>query len=248
MPKYETRLLRRTEVAAGTLSFFFEKPDGFIHKPGQNADFTLLNPPETDPEGNTRTFSFVSAPYEPEIEIATRMRDTAFKRTLGVMPLGTTVAMEGPMGSMTLQNDASRPAVFLAGGIGITPFVSMSRRAAHEKLPHRIYLFYSNRRPADAPFLRELTDLQNENHNYHLIPTMTQADEEVWSGETGYINEAMLRKYLANEAGGSGTAGVLAAPIYYLAGPPAMTTAMRGMLNAAGVDDDYIKSEEFSGY
>lgn len=248
MAKYEIKLLRRAEVAAGTMSFFFEKPAGLAYKPGQNADYTLINPPETDPEGNTRTFSFVSAPYEPEIEIATRMRDTAFKRILRDMPLGTTVQFDGPMGSMTLQNDASRPAIFLAGGIGITPFVSMLRRAAREKLPHRLWLFYSNRRPADAAFLRELTDLQNENRNFHLVATMTQADDEIWDGETSYINEEMLKKYLGGETGGPNGAGGLAAPIYYLAGPPAMTTAMRGMLNAAGVDDDYIKSEEFSGY
>lgn len=226
------------EVATDTMSFFFEKPPGFIFKAGQNADYTLIEPPETDPEGNTRSFSFTSAPFEPEIEIATRMRDTAFKRTLASMPAGTLLELTAPMGSMTLQNDASRPAVFLAGGIGITPFVSMSRQAAHDKLPHRIHLFYSNRRPQDAPFLRELTDLQNENPNFHLIPTMTKAGEEVWDGETGYLDGAMLKRYLDN----------VSTPIYYLAGPPAMTAAMRTMLNGIGVDDDNIRSEEFSGY
>src|SRR5258708_14324050 len=112
------------------------------------------------------------------MEIAPRMRDTAFKRVLKPMPPGTPITIDGPMGSMTLQNDSSRPAVFLAGGIGITPFISMARRAAHEKLPHKIFLFYSNHKPADAPFLRELTDLQNENHNYKLIATMTYSNEE----------------------------------------------------------------------
>lgn len=254
MPKYEIKLLRRAEVAAGTMAFFFEKPRlpqaagnadgaGFNFKPGQNADYALINPPETDAEGNTRTFSFASAPFESEIMIATRMRDTAFKRVLATMPLGSVLQMDGPIGSMTLQNDASRPAVFLAGGIGITPFVSMARNAAHERLPHRIFLFYSNRTPADAAFLRELTDLQNENHNYHLVATMTQANEESWDGETGYINEAMLRKYLA----GAGAGGVLA-PIYYLAGSPAFVAAMWTLLNGMGVDDDNIKAEDFAGY
>lgn len=246
MPKYEIKLVRRAEVAAGTHTFFFEKPrlpDGtpFNFKPGQNADYTLLDPPETDAEGNTRTFSFVSAPFEPTLQIATRMRDTAFKRVLATMPLGSVLQMDGPLGSMTLQNDASRPAVFFAGGIGITPFVSMTRLAAHDHLSHRIFLFYSNRTPADAAFLRELTDLQNENHNYHLIATMTQASEEAWDGEAGYITETMLRKYLA------GVGGVLA-PIYYLAGPPAFVAAMRALLNGVGVDDDYIKAEDFAGY
>ena len=238
MAKYEIKILRHAEVAAGTMSFFFEKPAGFIYKAGQNADYTLIDPPEIDAEGNARTFSFVSAPHEPEIEIATRMRDTAFKRTLLALPPARPVAFEGPLGSMTLQNDASRPAVFIAGGIGITPFVSMARYAAHEKLPHRIFLFYSNRRPQDAAFLRELTDLQNENHNFHLIPTMTQADEESWDGEIGYIDAMMLERHLDD----------LLAPIYYLAGPPAMTASMRAMLNGAGVNDDNIRAEDFSGY
>lgn len=238
MAKYEIKLVRKNEVAAGTMSFFFTKPEGFIFKPGQNADYTIVDPPETDPEGNTRTFSFVSAPYEPEIEIATRMRDTAFKRTLASLPSGATLSFEGPFGSMTLQNDASRPAVFLAGGIGITPFVSMARHATREKLPRAIYLFYSNRTPQDAAFLRELTDLQNENHNFHLIPTMTKDDEESWDGEAGYIDGTMLARHL----------GDVHAPIYYLAGPPAMTLAMRSILDGLGVDSDWVKSEEFSGY
>lgn len=244
MPKYEIKLLHRAEIAAGTMSFFFEKPrlpGGaiFNFKSGQNANYTLINPPETDAEGNTRIFSFVSAPFEPEMQIATRMRDTAFKRVLATIPLGSVLQLEGPMGSITLHNDASRPAVLLAGGIGITPFVSMVREAAHRRLPHRIFLFYSNRTPADAAFLRELTDLQNENHNYHLVAMMTQANEESWDGEVGYINEAMLHKYLA---------GDVLAPIYYLAGPPAFVAAMRALLNSMGVDDDYIKAEGFAGY
>ncbi len=246
MPKYEIKLVRRAEVAAGTMSFFFEKPrlpDGtpFAFKPGQNADYTLIAPPETDPEGNTRTFSFASAPFEPEIEIVTRMRDTAFKRVLATVPLGSILQVEGPLGSMTLHNNAARPAVLLAGGIGITPFLSMARHAAHEHLPHRIFLFYSNRTPADAAFLRELTDLQNENRNYHLIPTMTAANEDAWDGETSYIDAAMLGKHLA------GAGGILA-PIYYLAGPFTFTTAMRTMLNGAGVNDDDIRAEDFAGY
>ncbi len=242
MPKFEIKLVRREEAALGTMSFYFEKPAGLAFKAGQNADYTLINPPETDAEGNTRTFSFSSAPHEPEIMITSRMRDSAFKRVLKTMPLGTAVQFEGPMGSMMLHHDTSRPAVFIAGGIGITPFLSMTRQVIHEKLPHHIYLFYSNRKPVDAAFLRELTDMKNENHNFHLIATMTDADEESWDGETGRVSAPMIEKYLANEGGG------LNAPIYYLAGPPAMSTGVRMMLNQAGIDDDYIKSEEFSGY
>ena len=64
---YASRLLNRVEVAEGTIAFQFEKPPGFDFKPGQSADLTLLNPPETDSEGNVRTFSIASAPFEDQL-------------------------------------------------------------------------------------------------------------------------------------------------------------------------------------
>jgi ferredoxin-NADP reductase len=172
--------------------------------------------------------------------IATRMRDSAFKRVLRKAELGLNVKIEGPSGSLVLHRKAEKPAVFLAGGIGITPFLSIIRQAAHEKAPHRLYLFYSNRRPEDAPFLDVLADAARQNPNFHLIATMTEMDksQREWKGETGFLNKEMLTKHLPTLHG----------PIYYLAGPPAMVTAMRNMLTEAKIDEDDIRSEEFSGY
>jgi ferredoxin-NADP reductase len=84
---------------------------------------------------------------------------------LQAMPLGSAVRIEGPSGGLTLHNNVSRTAVLLAGGIGITPFRSIVARAAKESLFHRIILFYSNRRPEDAPFLDELQALEKVNPN-----------------------------------------------------------------------------------
>lgn len=80
MPIYKVKLKSRQEIAAGTMAFHFEKPEGFIYKAGQFGDYTLISPSETDTEGNTRGFSLASAPYEDYLMFATRMRDTAFKR------------------------------------------------------------------------------------------------------------------------------------------------------------------------
>jgi ferredoxin-NADP reductase len=171
------RLTERYEVAENTTAFHLEKPVGWTFKAGQFLEITLLNPAETDAEGNTRVFSIASAPHEPSIMVATRLRNTAFKRTLKSMPLDSQVKIGGPFGSLTLHNNASRPAVFLAGGIGITPFRSILLHAAQKKLPHRIFLFYSNRRPEDAPFLEELQMLQEENANYKLMATMTEMEK-----------------------------------------------------------------------
>ena len=235
-----TMLLSRMEVAEATTAFIFGRPDNFDFKAGQSADFTMINPPETDAEGNTRAFSIASPPYEPEIMITTRIRNTAFKRTLKSMKIGTELNIDGPFGSMTLHNNATRPAVFLAGGIGITPFRSMVLRAAKDQLSHQLYLFYSNRYPEAAAFLEELRDLEKKNHHYKFIATMDESGEShrVWQGETGHINKGMLTKYLTNLDG----------PIYYIAGPPSMVSSMHSMLNEAGVNDDDIRSEAFSGY
>ena len=170
---YGPKLLNRVEVAEGTMAFHFEKPSAFDFKPGQSADVTLLIPPETDSEGNTRTFSIASSPFENQLVFATRMRDTAFKRSLKNVSLGTEVKIDSAMGSFTLHKNSAKPAVFLAGGIGITPFLSIVRQADHDRLAHKIHLFYSNRRPEDAPFLESLQVLEKSNPNFQLICTMT---------------------------------------------------------------------------
>ena len=152
MPIFKTTLRRKEEIAAGTMAFHFEKPEGFTFKAGQFGDFTLINPGETDAEGNIRGFSLASAPYEGDLMFATRMRDTAFKRVLRAMDIGTEVSLDAPYGSFTLHNNSSIPAVFLTGGIGVTPVRSIVLQAAHDSLSHKIFLFDSNRKPEDSAF------------------------------------------------------------------------------------------------
>jgi len=240
VPVFMAKLLSRSEVAENTLAFWFEKPSDWTFKAGQFLDITLINPPETDAEGNTREFSIASAPSEPTIMVATRVRDSAFKRVLRSLPLKTQVKIEGPFGDLRLHNDASRPAVFLSGGIGITPLRSILVRAARERLPHRLYLFFANRRPEDAPFLDDIRSLERENPQFKFVPVMTQMEKSrrPWQGETGRISQELLGKYLKSEK----------SAIYYITGPAGLVQGMHAMLNGAGVDDDDIRMEEFSGY
>ncbi len=223
---YQVRLRGRHQVAERSMAFEFEKPAGFTFKAGQFVEVTLIDPPETDAEGNGRAFSIASAPHEDILLVATRMRDTAFKRVLAAMKLGATVRVEGPFGDLVLHNNSARTAVLLAGGIGITPFRSIVLRAAREKLPHRVFLFYSNRRPEDAPFLEELRDTEAQNPNYTFVGTITEPEKSrhPWRGETGFINADMLSRYSKD----------VVSPVYYIAGPPAMVSGLRAMLNIRG--------------
>lgn len=237
---FHSRLVKSEVVAEGTMAFHFLKPEGFEFRPGQAIDVTLLDPAETDGEGNTRTFSIASAPFENDLMVATRMRDTAFKRVLGQASAGLEVKMDGPSGSLVLRRKSDRPVVFLAGGIGITPFRSIIRQATYDKAPHQLWLFYSNRRPEDAPFLDLFAACANENPRFHFIATMTQSEKSrrSWSGATGVVTREMLVQFLPAIQG----------PVYSLAGPPAMVAAMRRVLAEAEVEEDDIRTEEFSGY
>jgi ferredoxin-NADP reductase len=237
---YAAVLKQREEIAEATMAFHLEKPTGFEFRPGQAIDLTLINPPDTDSEGSSRAFSIASAPYEDELLVVTRMRDTAFKRVLRVLPVGASVKVDGPSGYFTLHRNSTRTAVFLAGGIGITPFLSMARQAAHDQLSQQLYLFYGNRRPEDAAFLDVLAALTKTNSRFHFIPTMSEMEKSLreWTGESGFIDQGMLNRYLPDLQG----------PAYYVAGPPGMVAVMRQTLTAAGVDEDDIRTEEFSGY
>jgi ferredoxin-NADP reductase len=167
------------------------------------------------------------------------MRDTAFKRILKKMAIGTEVIFDGAYGSFSLQNNTKIPAVFLSGGIGITPVRSIVLQATRDKTAHKIFLFYANKTPKDAAYLNELTAAQKANPNFKLIPSMTDSEgSKDWKGETGFFTKEMLEKYI----------GDLSLPIYYISGPASMVTSIRKTLNEAGIDDDNIRTEEFSGY
>jgi ferredoxin-NADP reductase len=226
----EVALLGREEVAAGTLAFRLSRPPGFAFKAGQSVTVSLLEPP-AEPNSAQRIFSLVSAPFEADLVVATRMREgSAFKRALGALAVGAKLRLKGPRGLMTLHEDRARAAVFIAGGIGITPFMSMLRQAAHDGLARRLMLLYSNRSPADAPFLAELQKLAQQNGGFRLLARMTDAE--------GFLDEGAVKRFVAEAA----------SPLYYLAGPPAMVTAMKGILRGAGVGDADVRSEQFYGY
>ena len=240
MADYLLPLKERKEIAEDTMAFWFDiSGTNFNFKPGQYAVFTLINPPLTDEEGNIRNFSIASSPKNKnQIMIASRMRNTAFKNSLKSIKIGTKVKISGPLGSFTLHENNKKPAVFLAGGIGITPFRSMIEFAAQEKLSHKIYLFYSNKTPKSTAFLKDLEDFSKKNKNFKFIPTVTEYEGKDWKYEFGRCNIEMIKKYVKD----------IKKPIYYSAGPPGMVAAMKAMLLESGIKEDNIKTEDFVGY
>ena len=240
MIAYRSTLLSRTEVANDTMAFHFERPRTFLFKPGQYVDLTLLGPQPGSSNGLTHTFSIASSPFAGDLVVTTRMRDTVFKRALSALPINTEVRIEGPMGSFILHNNTARPAVLLAGGIGIAPFLSILSYAAAERLRHPIVLFYANRYFEDAAFMDALWKLGEANPRFRFVPTFTRMPNNYrgWKGETGHISPEMLSTHI----------GSLRGPIYYVAGPSPIVAGACRTLAQAGVDQDDIRTEEFAGY
>lgn len=115
--------------------------------------------------------------------------------------------------------------------------MSMLRHAANGALQQQLVLLYSNRRPEDCALLTELQRLEGDHRYFRLVATMTPMGRSrlPWTGATGRIDEALVRRVTAE----------LANPVYYVAGPPAMVTALRDELEDAGIAADDIRSEEF---
>lgn len=231
------KLIKKETVAEGTMAFHFSKPEGFEFRAGQFADYTLIDPPETDEEGNTRGFSLVQAPFEPDLVAATRMRDTAFKRVLKDLPVGTEVKLDAPYGDFTLHKTESTPAVFIIGGIGVTPVRSMIAQATHDKTSHKITLLHASRTPADLPLKADFEQLARDNPNFTYIMTVDSPTGD-WQGEHGRVTPEMVKKHVPD----------LSKPIYYLSGPEGMVKAMRKLLVDLKANEDNIRTEEFAGY
>ena len=176
------------------MAFQFEKPNGFVYKAGQYIDLSLTGSQHESANGLTHTFSIASSPFDKNLMVTTRMRNTVFKQALSILPIGSPARIEGPMGSFSLHKSTATPAVFLAGGIGIAPFLSMLSYATGEGLRHSIVLFYANRYLKDAAFMDSLWNLECANPRFRFVPILTRMTNNNgdWRGRTGHISSEML--------------------------------------------------------
>jgi ferredoxin-NADP reductase len=227
----------KRQVAKGTVFVLFAVDDYPDYRPGSYFWVELPERGHDDEKGLRRHISLATSPTERGVVgLATRLRDSAFKRTLTELEVGDEVQVEEPKGSFLLPEDIGVTYVFVAGGIGITVFRSMLRYVADESLPYRITLVYSNRDRESAAFLDELEELEQSVEGLRVVLTMT--DDDGWEGETRRIDAELLREHV----------GELQNKQFLVAGPPAMTEAVVDALHAAGVPEDRVLAGKFSGY
>ena len=233
------KIKEKREVAKGTLLVVFDlQGEELDWTAGQYFWVDLLESHYRDERGLRRHISVVTSPNERGVlGLCTRLRDTAFKKTLAELPVGAEVDVEQPKGDFLLPTDTDQTYVFIAGGIGITVFRCMLRYITEEGLPHRVTLVYSNRDRESTAFLDELTELERENSNVRLVVTMT--NDPGWDGETRRIDAGFLRDHLD---------GGLESFHYLIAGPPGMVEGVAETLAQAGVPEEQVEAGRFSGY
>jgi len=227
----------KREVAKGTLLVLFAV-DGYPdYRPGSYFWVELPDRGHTDEKGLRRHISLVTSPTDQGVVgLATRLRDTAFKQTLVELAVGDEIVVEEPKGSFLLPEETGADYVFVAGGIGITVFRSMLRYVADEQLLYRITLVYSNRDRESAAFLDELAELERRIEGLRVVLIMTE--EAGWEGETRRIDAEVLGDVV----------GELETRRFLVAGPPAMAQAVVDSLLAAGLPEDRVLADKFSGY
>lgn len=231
-------LRQREQVAEGTMRFDFDLGEASLDfQPGQFINIDLIDPLYTDENGNHRHFTILNSPHERHrVSIATRMRDSAFKRSLRDMPMGAPVEIGKVGGNFTLPENTGRPLVFLAGGIGITPFFCISTFIMEECSPYHVTLLYSNRDRSSSAFLSELQSFDARNPAFRLVAIMT--DDDTWTGEKHRLDAEVIKGYISDPP----------ACFFMMAGPPAMNEALAGELATLGVPREQVKADHFLGY
>lgn len=213
-----TKIKPETDYA---LSLILEKPIGFHFYPGQYIDYELN---AHDPSGNIRSFTISASPSEDFLMLTTKKGQSEFKKKLFTLKPNDEISASPPVGTFIL--DESSPAVFIAGGIGITPFRSMIKYAIDQKLSTPITLIYSN---SDENFIfkEELDNWQK------LMPAL----------KIIYHNSTRLGHLINIDP-----SYLLPNAIYYLAGPPKFVDAMQKILLDMKTDETNIRSDYFDGY
>ena len=234
------RLKEIVPIATDAYDFVFTTNQKFNFKPGQYLEWTFAHP-HPDNRGNRRYFTIASSPTEPDIKMGLKFYNPAstYKKNLLSMIANDTLVASQLAGDFTLPKDKNKKLVFIAGGIGVTPFRSMIKYLVDEKESRAITMFYSNRTKLDFAYTKDF-DQAEQQLGIKTVYTITDkgAAPANWSGETGFVNKEMVQKYVPDYMDRT----------YYISGPHMMVTTFEKMLHEMGVSGSQIKTDFFPGF
>jgi ferredoxin-NADP reductase len=231
--KFETKIKEIIPRTADVTSYRFPRPPELTYKPGQYFFITI----KQGEKELTKHFSFSSSPTEKDhFEFTKKFTDHEYSMALKAAKVGDWARIDAPYGQFTFEGEYPKIAQ-LAGGIGITPFISMCKNATDKRLGSKITLFYGCRTENDIAFKQELEKMQEQNKNLKIVFMVNEASSH-WKGATGVINAEMIKKELPDYKDN----------LFYVCGPPPMVKAMETLLESIGLPKTQLKLEYFTGY
>lgn len=230
----DLELIDKLDLNGNAKAFYFAKPDNLEYAAGQFGEISFPVPTDGHVEEYVKAFTLASAPFEDSLMIATRIRGSVFKQLLDAVEVGHTVTWEGPFGIFTL--DASRPVVFIANGMGITPVRSMLTQANHDSSAQTFQVIYLNTTHQEEVWRPEFEALASSNSNISFISTLN---------DKGWMHPSQ-QEYLAQCL--QQNSNNLLESNYYLSGGLALVQAARRSLLSLDIPPEQIKTDEFIGY
>ena len=231
--KFETTIKENIPRTADVRSFRFPRPADLSYKPGQFFFVTIRQ----GGKELTHHFSFSSSPTEPEFfEFTKKFTDHEYSFSLKATKIGDWARIDAPYGQFTFDGEYPKIAL-LAGGIGITPFISICKNATDKKLNSKITLFFGCKTQDDIAFRKELEEMQQQNSNLDIHFIVAQPSPD-WKGAVGIISPEMIRQELPD----------FKENVFFTCGPPAMVKAMEIIIQSLGLPNEQMKKEYFTGY
>jgi glycine betaine catabolism B len=231
--KFETSVKEIIPRTADTSSFRFLRPAGFDYKPGQ---YMLVSIKSGENE-LMHPFSISSSPTDRDfLEFTKKFTASEYSARLKAMKLGDWTRIDGPYGKFTCECEYEK-ILFLAGGIGITPFISIIKYCTDNRLATNMVLFYGCRSENEIAFKKELDDTQLKNPNLKVIPVLNEPGPG-WRGKVGFVTADLIRQEVPD----------FKERVFYACGPPVMVGAMQKVVAALGLPETQMKLESLVGH
>ena len=231
--KFETIVNAVIPRTPNVMSYRFPRPQELNYRPGQFLFITIK------PSGRelSKHFSFSSSPTETEhIEFTKKFTDSEFSAALKTLKSGDWARIEAPFGQFTFEGEHDKIGM-LAGGIGITPLISICKYCTDRQLNTKITLLYGCRTEGDIAFRKELEEMQTQNRNLKVVFTLNEPSID-WKGRVGVINVEMAKQEIPDYRD----------TIFYTCGPPIMVEVMEKLVESLGLPKTQLRREYFSGY
>lgn len=222
------KLIQKKTELSDVTTFIFKPENPVTWKPGQFFHYVLHHRP-TDERGSDRWFTISAAPFENHIQITTRLnseKSSSFKKELFSLKIGDEIEISDLDGDFVI-SDPTKQYVFIAGGIGITPFRSILKQLDHQRQPINVTLLYANR-DKNIVFKKELEEIAKNNTNFQI--------HYIFSPER--IDEKKIKELVSD----------IKKPLFYISGPEPMVESIGDILKKMAIPKKHIKQDWFPGY